>query len=168
MMVCHFFAVQNPFYIRIEHDILLKQQRIENRFNHIFCSTFHVIGKILAVRSRISDKFLFIETLGIFQCLLGSKAKQTVCIPLKCGKVIELRWCYPLFFLYHGSHKSLSVFTGSSNSFCFRFIADMLRYRIQTISHDVSHIIGFFLEIHDFTFTIHKHGKCRCLHSAHL
>ena len=106
--------------------------------------------------------------LGIFQCLLGSKTKQTVCIPLECGKIIELRRCYPLFFLYHGSDKSLSVFTGSCNPLCFRFITDMLRYSIQTIFHDMSHIIGFFLEIHDFTFTVYQHGKCRCLHSANL
>ena len=75
MVVRYFLAVQNLFHIRIEHDILLKQQGIKNRFDHISRCPLHVIGKILAVCSRICHQLFLIKALRIFQRLLCGKPK---------------------------------------------------------------------------------------------
>ena len=59
----------------------------------------HILRQKAAVRAGVGDEPFFVKTLGIIQGLLRRKSQQTVCIPLQCGKVIELRRAFQ-FSLY--------------------------------------------------------------------
>ena len=61
----------------------------------------HILRQKPAVCAGVGDEPFFVKALGIIQGLLCRKSQQTVCIPLQCGKVIELRRILGLFLAFH-------------------------------------------------------------------
>ena len=61
----------------------------------------HILRQKSAVRAGVGDETLFVKALGIIQGLLRRKSQQTVCIPLQCSKVIELRRAFGFLLAFH-------------------------------------------------------------------
>ena len=87
----------------------------------------HIFRQKSAVCAGIGDETFFVKTLGIIQGLLCRKSQQTVCIPLQCGKVIELRRAFGFFLALHLLHRDtllLSAF--GKQQFRIRFLCKPL------------------------------------------
>ena len=101
MVICHFAVIHDLLHIWLLRLIKRTCQLIFliNLTNHISCGLFHIFGQILAVRSWISDQFLFIQALSGIQCLFGCHSVDTVCFSLQCGQIIKL-WCFYFLFCF--------------------------------------------------------------------
>ena len=87
----------------------------------------HVLRQKATIRSGIGDEPFFVKTLGIIQGLLRRKSQQTVCIPLQCGKVIELRWAFGLFLAFHLLHRGTPLLSAfGKQQFGIRFLGKPL------------------------------------------
>ena len=88
---------------------------------------FHIVRQKTAVGARIGDQLLFIQSLGVFQRLLGRKPEDSVGVPLKGGQVIEKRRVFgplPVFYpLYDGGRTAAGV----SQRLCSVLVPDALR-----------------------------------------
>ena len=65
---------------------------------------FHIVRQKTAVGTRIGDQLFFVQGLGIFQRLLGSKSKDPVGVPLKGGQVIKHRRFFRSQFMLYPLH----------------------------------------------------------------
>jgi len=65
----------------------------------------HILRQKPAVCAGVGDEPFFVKTLGIIQRLLRRKSQQTVCVPLQCGKVIELRRAFGFLLAFHLLHR---------------------------------------------------------------
>ena len=101
MVICHLAVIHDFLHIWLLRLIKRTCQLIFliNLTNHISCGLLHIFGQILAVRSWISDQFLFIQALSGIQCLFGCHSIDTVCFSLQCGQVIKF-WCFYFLFRF--------------------------------------------------------------------
>ena len=107
VVVAHLFAVQYPAKLRGNIQFRRKGKQRPEAGNDAFRCGLHIIGKVLAVCSRIGQTLLFIKLLGIVKGLLGGKAKEPVGLPLQGGKVVEAGRLLRLFLPRHGNTNGL-------------------------------------------------------------
>jgi len=87
----------------------------------------HILRQKPAVCAGVGDEPFFVKTLGIIQGLLRRKPQQTVCIPLQCGKVVELRRTFGLFLAFHLLHRGTPLLSAfGKQQFGIRFLGKPL------------------------------------------
>jgi len=91
VVVGHLFAIQQTGDFRREVCALHKGQLSGKQGGDLRRRTAHVVGKIAAVRSRISKQLLFVQGLRQIKGLFCGIAVNAVCFPLQAGKVKEFR-----------------------------------------------------------------------------
>ena len=87
----------------------------------------HILRQKAAVRAGVGDEPFFVKTLGIIQGLLCRKSQQTVCIPLQCGKVIELRRAFGFLLAFHLLYRDAPLLSAfGKQQFGIRFLGKPL------------------------------------------
>ena len=140
-----------------------------------FCYAFHqprdhilhIVRQIPAVCSGISDEFLFIQTLGIIQGLLGGEAQDTVGISLQACQIVKsrsiLRFLLPL--CTHDRCPALR-FTPALQLLCLFFILEFPAGSCNAIHPELYRIKRLRLKGSDGGIPHHHHGQSRCHHPA--
>ncbi len=101
MVVRDLCIVRHPFQIRLSCMSLAERHIAAKPCNKVICRAAHILGKILAIRSRIRRQLLFIQRLQVVKSLLRRVSVKAVCFSLQSGKVVELRGLHGLcLFLY--------------------------------------------------------------------
>ena len=77
----------------------------------------HILRQKAAVRAGVGDEPFFVKALGIIQGLLCRKSQQTVCIPLQCGKVIELRRAFGFLLAFHLLYRDTPLLSAVGKQF---------------------------------------------------
>ena len=167
MVVGHLFAVQDAVILRGNVQALGERHQPPKAGHKAFGHWQHIIGEILAVRSRIGQQLLFVECLGIIKGLLGGKAKEPVGLPLQGGQVIELGRLLRLFLPRHGSTNGLRSGTGRLDGVCFGSIRKTAAYRVRAAYTDMDDAIFLFLEIRDLSVAFYQQIQGRGLDTAH-
>ena len=147
MVVGHFPAVHYPPHIRNRQAALHKWENHLHRRRCLQRIPLHIIRQKLAVCPRVCYQFLFIKALGVIQSLLGSEAKQTVCISLEGCQVIQLRRIHRLFFLFDRHNKSLPFLASSHDLFCLILFINPSCHSIQPAAQEMHHKITLLLKI---------------------
>ena len=123
----------------------------------------HILRQKSAVRAGVGDEPLFVKTLGIIQGLLCRKPQQTVCIPLQCGKVVELRRTFGLFLAFHLLHCDTSLLSAfGKQQFGIRFLDKPLAGCGAAVCKGQGNRVEFlWREGGNGSFPNHRHGKHR-------
>ena len=129
----------------------------------------HILRQKAAVRAGIGDEPFFVKALSVIQGLLCRKSQQTVCIPLQCSKVIELRRAFGFFFALHLLHRDtllLSAF--GKQQFGIRFLCKPFTGCCAAAGQFQIHRVEFLRHKgSDGGFPYHRHGKHRGHNSSH-
>ena len=167
MVVGHLFAVQDAVILRGNVQALGERHQLPKAGHKVFGHGQHIIGQILAVRSRIGQQLLFVECLGVIKGLFGGKTKEPVCLPLQGGQVIELGRLLRLFLPRYGSTSGLRSGTGRLDGVCFASIRKAAAYCVRVAYTDMDDVIFLFLEIRDLGVALHQQIQGRGLDTAH-
>ena len=84
------------------------------------------MGQVLTVRSRISDQLLFIQALGVIQCLLGSKAEDLIRFTLKRCQVKQPRRILHKAFGLNPRNSSILSITPGAQRVSVRLLGEVL------------------------------------------
>ena len=90
-VVADFAVIHNPFGMQVQFQGGCERQRTAHAGSQFRQFLLHVLRQIPAVRARVGQQLLLVQTLGVIQRLLGSEAKQPVGILLKRGQIIQQR-----------------------------------------------------------------------------
>ena len=122
MVVGDFAAIDD--LLHMDGNLLLHCKRLARGRHQSRKGCRHILRQKPAVCAGVGDEPFFVKTLGIIQRLLRRKSQQTVCIPLQCGKVIELRRAFGFLLAFHLLYRDtllLSAF--GKQQFCIRFLS---------------------------------------------
>ena len=167
VVVTHLFAVQHPAKLRREVKPRRKGKQRPQAGHKAFCRWQHIIGQILAVGAGIGQQLLFIELLGIVKGLLGGKSKQTVCLPLQGGEVIEARRLLRLFLPCYRHTNSLRHFTGGFQRLGVVCASHAFTGRLHAARRNLDDVVFLFLEAADLGLPVNQHFEGRRLDTAH-
>ena len=128
----------------------------------------HVIRQVPAVGPGIGDQFLLIKALGVVQGLLRCEAKNTVCITLQAGQVIEKGRFLQLFFGFDDPDHGFTFLPAeSSEAFSLiLFLKAGTRCRDPTC-RNLHGPEGLRLESRNLGIPHHHHGKGRRHNTAY-
>ena len=121
MVVGDFAAIDD--LLHMDRKLFLHGKRLAHIRHQPRKGCRHILRQKAAVRAGVGDESFFVKALGIIQGLLCRKSQQTVCIPLQCSKVIELRRAFGFFLAFHLLHRDtllLSAF--GKQQFGIRFL----------------------------------------------
>ena len=129
----------------------------------------HILRQKSAVCAGVGDEPFFVKTLGIIQGLLRRKSQQTVCIPLQCGKVIELRRAFGLFLAFRLLHRNTPLLSAfGKQQFGIRFLGKPLAGCGAAVCKGQGNRVEFLRHKgSDGSFPHHRHGKHRGHNSSH-
>ena len=167
VVVGHLFAVQDAVILRGSVLAFGERHQPPQAGHKAFGHRQHIIGQILAVRSRIGQQLLFVQCLCVIKGLFGGKAKDPVGLPLQGGQVIELGRLLRLFLPRHGNTNGLRSGTGRLDGVCFASIRKAAAYCVRVAYTDMDDVIFLFLEIRDLGVALHQQIQGRCLDAAH-
>mgnify|MGYP007014328245 CR=1 FL=1 len=123
----------------------------------LFRRGLHIVGKVLAVSSRISQQLLFIKLLGIVKGLLGGKSKQAVGLPLQRRKVVDAGRLLCLFLPLYCYTNGLRSCTGRLDGVSVGSTGNAVAGRLHAARRDMDNVIFLFLEIADLGLPVNQH-----------
>ena len=168
MMVCHLGIIDNAPDLRGELCALHKGQHGQKCRNKVNRRLLHVGSDIIAVRSRIGQKTLFIQGLGIVKGLLGSKSVGAVGFPLQGSKVIELRGLGCLFLLCQRNANGLRFLACRFQPIGGGSVGDPFALGVCAAAADMHGMVFLFLESKDFALALHQQIQRRGKYAPHI
>ena len=129
----------------------------------------HILRQKAAVRAGVGDEPFFVKTLGIIQGLLCRKSQKTVCIPLQCCKVIELRRVFGFLLAFHLLHCDTSLLSAfGKQQFSIRFLCKSFAGCSAAVCKGQGNRVEFlWREGGNGSFPHHRHGKHRGHNTPH-
>ena len=167
VVVAHLFAVQHPSKLRGNVKARRKRKQRPQAGHDAFRRRLHIVGKVLAVGTGISQQLLFIELLGVIKGLLGGKSKQAVGLPLQRREVVEEGRLLRLFLPLHRYTNGLRSCTGRLGGVGVGSTGKAIAGRLHAARRDMDNVIFLFLEIADLGLPVNQHFQGRCLYPAH-
>ena len=133
MVIRYLFAVKKPCNLWCKFYAFHKRKLWKKHENNLIRCFFHIVCQVVAVRSRIGQKLLFIKALCKVKGLLCGVTENAVCFLLKCGKIKELRRQHFLFFRGNRSADCRFSFAGCCDFFCRFFLWKLFAYSFRTV-----------------------------------
>ena len=167
-MVGHLFAVQQTGDFRREVCALHKGQLSGKQGGDLRRRTAHVVGKIAAVRSRISKQLLFVQGLRQIKGLFCGISVNAVCFPLQAGKVKEFRRGNGFLLAGNGSTNRLCRFASGFQIPGFVCGVDLRACGFHAAEGQAHMVVFFFLKGGNGGVPVYKHFERRGLDAPHI
>ena len=157
MVVGHLFAVKRPGYVRRKRRTFHKGQLADKQRGDMHRRIAHVVGQIIAVRSRIGKQPLFVKGLCKVKGLLCGVPVNAVGFPLQARKVKQAGWLLGFPLTPHRNANGLRRFASRFEGFRICGVGDPCACRFRAAHIKTDDMVGFFLERGDRRVPVCKH-----------
>ena len=162
MVIAYLFVIHHSLRVSAQLQSGSKRKRAADAGGQLRHFPLHVMGQEPAVCTRIGQQFFLIESLRVFQRLLGGIAEDAVGIPLERGQVIEQRRILFLFLVLDLSDHSAVPVAGLRQAAGLAQVMNAFGVPDQAVAQiQLDGVEGLRLKMLDGVLTLTEHSQGR-------